>query len=114
MTTEQHRIRWYALEAGEMVARKGYMTPGNGWTGFDATCSCGWRSATGGAIQARVAELAQRHLDDAIAGRAEARHARRRAARAARIEADRQRWVEYHARLRGPARPIGDYHPPRP
>ncbi len=53
-----HRIRWYGQPG--MVPRSPYMA-GRDW-GWDATCLCGWRSATGGAIQARVRELVQDHL----------------------------------------------------
>lgn len=58
------RIRWYGIGASNGVQfrepRNRYMA-GRDW-GWDATCSCGWDSHTGGAIEARVREEVQDHL----------------------------------------------------
>lgn len=82
-----HRMTWFAFVGGEMVEREAWMTKRNGAVGFDARCSCGWYSATGGAIEVRVREAVQAHLDEEIPGRWQARFTRRQE----RFEAWRER-----------------------
>jgi hypothetical protein len=48
----EHRITWWARGAGEPIRRTRHMN-GKDW-GWDATCTCGWQTRTGGAIQARI------------------------------------------------------------
>lgn len=57
----KHTIRWFAVVDGTRIARRSWMTPANGWHGFDATCSCGWDSRTGGALQARIDDAVRDH-----------------------------------------------------
>lgn len=59
-----HRIRWFGiLPDGSRVPRNRHMA-GADW-GWDAHCSCGQDSRTGGAIQERVREWVRDHLADA-------------------------------------------------
>jgi len=48
----EHRVRWYAYLDGERIQRTARMN-GADW-GWDAVCSCGWETRTGGAIQQRI------------------------------------------------------------
>lgn len=58
-----HRIRWFGVYAGMRTPRTPLMR-GRDW-GWDASCSCGWDSRTGGAIQERVREAVRDHLREA-------------------------------------------------
>lgn len=59
----KHRISWFGiLPDGERVPRNRYMNGGD-W-GWDVTCSCGWSTHTGGAIQERIREDIERHRWD--------------------------------------------------
>ena len=63
-----HRIRWYARVTPSDEYPDGYLPRGpymrgRDW-GWDARCSCGWRSATGGAIQQRIREAIAEHKWD--------------------------------------------------
>jgi hypothetical protein len=60
--TEKHTIRWYGLSDGERIPRNKLMNKGD-W-GWDATCSCGWDSRTGGALHHDVARKIDDHLVD--------------------------------------------------
>lgn len=64
----EHRIRWYgiAVPSGERIPRTRAM-PGRAW-GWDAECSCGWRTRTGGAIQARIEDAIREHRWDVAHG----------------------------------------------
>lgn len=57
--TGVHRISWWGVAGGERVPRTGSMNT-RGW-GFDATCTCGWDSRTGGAIAPRIKEAVAAH-----------------------------------------------------
>jgi hypothetical protein len=63
---EGHVIRWFGIIPGgshgpaSRVPRNPIMR-GRDW-GWDAACSCGWETHTGGAIQARVREDVAAHL----------------------------------------------------
>lgn len=60
-----HTIRWYA-EPGH-VPRNRHMR-GASFAGWDAECSCGWGSHTGGSIQERVRDAVAEHRYDACDG----------------------------------------------
>jgi hypothetical protein len=64
--TKQHTIRWYGIAEGESFPRNRYMRGGD-W-GWDVTCSCGWKSRTGGAIEARIREAVAEHKWDVANG----------------------------------------------
>lgn len=52
-----HRVSWYvwASDAAGNRAKLSHTASMRGrWTGWDATCECGWASATGGATKASV------------------------------------------------------------
>lgn len=56
-------IKWFAVWGKERFPREKSMR-GNAW---DATCSCGWDSATGGAIEASVKRsVADHRLDHEV------------------------------------------------
>lgn len=55
-----HRIRWFGIASGERIPRNPSMN-GRDW-GWDVSCSCGWETRTGGAIQERIREAVQHHL----------------------------------------------------
>jgi len=71
MSDDRHSVRWYvyvghgSLEDREHPeAPDGFMPRTKGMShqmGYDAICSCGWKSATGGAIKARVQEEIEGH-----------------------------------------------------
>lgn len=55
----KHSIRWWAVVGdGERVRRTSGMKDTGNW---DATCSCGWDSRTGGVIMNEVDRMAQAH-----------------------------------------------------
>ena len=56
-----HVIRWTAYVDGGPIARQSHMKPVNGYHAFDASCSCGWSTHTGGALQARIDSAVQDH-----------------------------------------------------
>lgn len=65
MATDRHVIRWYGiLRDGERVPRNGHMKGGD-WS-WEAVCSCGWESRTGGAIQERIREYVGTHRYDVL------------------------------------------------
>jgi hypothetical protein len=47
----EHRITWWVYAGAERIRRTATM---RGQWGFDATCSCGWDSKTGGALERYV------------------------------------------------------------
>jgi hypothetical protein len=47
----KHRIRWWVYAGRERIPHTAQM---RGRWGYDATCSCGWDSHTGGATRASV------------------------------------------------------------
>jgi hypothetical protein len=61
-----HRIRWYARTTpcaeypDGLIPRNRHMD--DRYWGWDAECSCGQRTRTGGAIAARIREAAHDHL----------------------------------------------------
>lgn len=55
----KHAIRWWAVFASERVRRTSTMKD-NDYV-WDATCSCGWDSRTGGATMGHVDQLVQEH-----------------------------------------------------
>lgn len=54
-----HSIRWYGVAEGERIPRNRFMRGGD-W-GWEAVCSCGWTTRTGGAIEARIREAVADH-----------------------------------------------------
>jgi hypothetical protein len=66
--TQTHRARWYGV-AYDREARQSYRTPRTShmndadW-GWDAVCSCGYDTRTGGAIAVRVREMLAEHRWD--------------------------------------------------
>lgn len=50
---ERHRIRWYGVVSGDELVPRNRRMNGRDW-GWEAKCSCGWESRTGGAIEAEV------------------------------------------------------------
>lgn len=58
---ETHRIRWYVHSGGELIPRESSMR--GAWP-FEAKCSCGWETRTGGAVRSYVAFLIRDHKFD--------------------------------------------------
>lgn len=54
----KHSIRWYAYADGQRIPRTSQM---RGQWGYDAVCSCGWDSRTGGGVRSYVAEQVADH-----------------------------------------------------
>lgn len=55
MQGNEHRISWWAYAWGydgnvERLPRQPYMKAREGWRAWEATCSCGWQTRTGGAL----------------------------------------------------------------
>lgn len=57
-TKEKVQIKWFVWTGGEMFPRESNMRY---FRGFDAKCSCGWETKTGGAIQAYVKKQVDNH-----------------------------------------------------
>lgn len=51
----QHAIRWYVYAGREKIRRTATM---RGQWSYDAECSCGWKTSTGGAVK--------RYIDDEV------------------------------------------------
>ena len=49
----KHTIKWYVYADGEKIRRTATM---RGDWGYDATCSCGWETNTGGAIKRVISD----------------------------------------------------------
>lgn len=64
-TRAAHKATWYVYSAGQKLRRVATMR--GSWDGYDVECSCGWTSATGGAIKVRVQESLDDHRFDAQA-----------------------------------------------
>lgn len=59
MSASAHRIRWYVVVDGQRIPKTSAMR--GTWPGYEATCSCGWDSRTGGALRRVVAEKVADH-----------------------------------------------------
>jgi len=57
-----HRITWWVYAGDERIR---YQSTMRGSWGYDATCSCGWDSKTGGGVERWVTELVNEHKDEA-------------------------------------------------
>lgn len=63
-TTVKHRVRWFVWgwDPDTNVRAKIPRTSGmRGLWGYDASCSCGWETRTGGATRRSVERYVQRH-----------------------------------------------------
>lgn len=58
MTETAPRIRWFAVTEGRRIPATKNL---RGTWGWDATCSCGWDSRTGGAVLRYVREQVSLH-----------------------------------------------------
>lgn len=58
MTQTQPRITWWVYAGKDRIRRTARM---RGLWGYDATCSCGWDSRTGGATRRSVEDLVWAH-----------------------------------------------------
>lgn len=52
-TMKAHRARWFVYAGGRKIPRTSTM---RGRWDYDAECSCGWESRTGGALRRAVEE----------------------------------------------------------
>jgi hypothetical protein len=63
-TATTHRIRWWVYGGGYGAPREKLRhtaTMRGHWPGYDADCSCGWESRTGGAVKSYVKQLVWEH-----------------------------------------------------
>lgn len=60
--TARDRISWWVYAGAERVRHTAQM---RGTHNYDATCSCGWDSKTGGGLKRYVSELVQAHKNEA-------------------------------------------------
>lgn len=51
MTTTPHRISWFVYVGRDRIRHTATM---RGLWAYDATCSCGWDSRTGGAVRSYI------------------------------------------------------------
>lgn len=58
---EGHSIRWYVYAGSERIP---YTSTMRGTWGYDAVCSCGWDSKTGGGVRRWVQEKVADHKWD--------------------------------------------------
>jgi hypothetical protein len=64
LTAEQrkaHRVTWWVYAGTERTRHTASM---RGQWGYDATCSCGWDSRTGGGVRHYVEECVEDHKRD--------------------------------------------------
>lgn len=68
----KHKISWFAYanawDGSSRVRLRHSASMRGSWDGWDAECTCGWASHTGGAIKARVAEAVADHKWDVANG----------------------------------------------
>lgn len=57
-TITTHKITWWVYAGTERIRRTAQM---RGTWGYDATCSCGWDTRTGGAVKRYVADEVWTH-----------------------------------------------------
>jgi hypothetical protein len=57
-TDTKVRIKWFVYSGDEKIPYESSM---RGTWGFDAECSCGWKTVTGGAIKSCVIDEVQSH-----------------------------------------------------
>lgn len=57
----KHSIRWFVYVDGKRIPRTATM---RGTWGYDAVCSCGWDSKTGGAVESYVRNAVADHKWD--------------------------------------------------
>ena len=56
-----HRIRWFVYSGGELIPREATMR--GAWP-YEARCSCGWETRTGGAVRSFIErEIADHKFD---------------------------------------------------
>jgi hypothetical protein len=65
-TAGPHKISWWACSGQDRTPRNKYMNAKD-W-GWDATCTCGWDSRTGGALAVRIKESIETHKLNASLG----------------------------------------------
>lgn len=63
---ETHKVRWFVYAGGEKMPRESTMR--GAWDGYDAECSCGWKSRTGGAVKRAVTDAVRSHKWDVANG----------------------------------------------
>ncbi len=61
----EHKVRWFVYAGGERIPRESTM---RGTWGYDAVCSCGWDSKTGGAVESCVKRAVAEHKWDVANG----------------------------------------------
>ena len=59
----KHKIRWFVYDSDGNKTPSTSMMRGS-WPGYDAECSCGWGSSTGGAVKRSIADAVWDHKYD--------------------------------------------------
>lgn len=62
---QQHQIRWYVHSGGELIPRESTM---RGQWGFEAKCSCGWETKSGGGVESWIDRMIWNHKFDVTIG----------------------------------------------
>lgn len=68
---QQHKIRWYVWTGGHGLGRElipQTSTMRGHWPGYDAKCSCGWSTRTGGATRGYIKREIRDHKLDVELG----------------------------------------------
>lgn len=58
VTAAEHKIRWFVYAGNELIPFQSSM---RGQWGYEAKCSCGWQTRTGGALRRYVRSLTEDH-----------------------------------------------------
>jgi hypothetical protein len=67
MQVPGHKITWWVWAGGEKIRRTSSM---RGFWGYDASCSCGWKTKTGGAVRRYVQDEVDFHKSEVSTGSA--------------------------------------------
>ena len=51
ITSSTHKISWFVVVDGKLIPRTSSM---RGQWGYEAKCSCGWETRTGGAVKSYI------------------------------------------------------------
>lgn len=62
MIVPGHKITWWVWAGGEKIRRTSTM---RGQWGYDASCSCGWQTRTGGAVKRYIQDEVDFHKFEA-------------------------------------------------
>lgn len=65
-TVKAHRMTWWVLvDPVERTWMRRTSSMRGWWPGYDVECTCGWKSATGGAVKSYIDKIVWDHRFDA-------------------------------------------------